>query len=108
MHSGRPSFRRKLSTRSSSRRLRQLSKLEPVPEKSDDIRSENPNPWILSTDKGPNLQLVAGTLAGGPPAATVSRDVSFCPTWKQKPHSHLLLPMVRCYRKPSSSPLDPS
>ncbi|MED6149766.1 hypothetical protein PIB30_065742 [Stylosanthes scabra] len=46
-------------------------------------------------------RLVAGTLAGGPPAATVSRDVSSCPTWKQKPHRHLLLPMVRCRRKPS-------
>ncbi|MED6111141.1 hypothetical protein PIB30_049716, partial [Stylosanthes scabra] len=23
----------------------------------------------------------------GPPAATVSRDVSLCPTWKQRPHS---------------------
>ncbi|MED6211389.1 hypothetical protein PIB30_073227 [Stylosanthes scabra] len=33
------------------------------------------------------LKLVAGTLAGGPPAATVSRDVSLCPTWKQRPHS---------------------
>ncbi|MED6208578.1 hypothetical protein PIB30_046582 [Stylosanthes scabra] len=43
-----------------------------------------------------------------PPAATVSRDVSFCPTWKQKPHRHLLLPMVRCCRKPSFGPLDPS
>ncbi|MED6218122.1 hypothetical protein PIB30_024002 [Stylosanthes scabra] len=32
-------------------------------------------------------RLVAGTLAGGPPAATVSRDVSLCPTWKQRPHS---------------------
>ncbi|MED6128581.1 hypothetical protein PIB30_099315 [Stylosanthes scabra] len=26
-------------------------------------------------------------MAGGPPAATVSRDVSLCPTWKQRPHS---------------------
>ncbi|MED6183365.1 hypothetical protein PIB30_037196, partial [Stylosanthes scabra] len=52
--------------------------------------------------------LVAGTLARGPPAATVSRDVNLCPTWKQRPHRHLLLPMVRCCRKPSSSPLDPS
>ncbi|MED6175435.1 hypothetical protein PIB30_078275 [Stylosanthes scabra] len=31
--------------------------------------------------------LVAGTLAGGPPATTVSRDVSLCPKWKQRPHS---------------------
>ncbi|MED6172143.1 hypothetical protein PIB30_047363 [Stylosanthes scabra] len=31
--------------------------------------------------------LVAGTLAGGPPAATISRDISLCPTWKQRPHS---------------------
>ncbi|MED6126090.1 hypothetical protein PIB30_074993 [Stylosanthes scabra] len=31
--------------------------------------------------------LVAGTMAGGPPAATVSRDISLCPTWKQRPHS---------------------
>ncbi|MED6224884.1 hypothetical protein PIB30_088415, partial [Stylosanthes scabra] len=31
-------------------------------------------------------RLVAGTLAGGPPAATVSRDVSSCPMWKQEPH----------------------
>ncbi|MED6197550.1 hypothetical protein PIB30_057454 [Stylosanthes scabra] len=26
-------------------------------------------------------------MAEGPPAATVSRDVSLCPTWKQRPHS---------------------
>ncbi|MED6196896.1 hypothetical protein PIB30_051654 [Stylosanthes scabra] len=26
-------------------------------------------------------------MAGGPPATTVSRDVSFCPMWKRKPHS---------------------
>ncbi|MED6134291.1 hypothetical protein PIB30_035664 [Stylosanthes scabra] len=31
--------------------------------------------------------LVAGTLARGPPVATVSCDVSLCPTWKQRPHS---------------------
>ncbi|MED6218386.1 hypothetical protein PIB30_026349 [Stylosanthes scabra] len=36
-----------------------------------------------------------------PPAATVSRDVSSCPMWKQEPHRHLLLPMVRCCHKPS-------
>ncbi|MED6184214.1 hypothetical protein PIB30_045316 [Stylosanthes scabra] len=46
-------------------------------------------------------RLVAGTLAGGPPAATISRDVSSCPTWKQEPHRQLLLPMVRCCHKPS-------
>ncbi|MED6109829.1 hypothetical protein PIB30_037137 [Stylosanthes scabra] len=45
--------------------------------------------------------LVAGTLAGGPPATTVSRDVSLCPTWKTKTPQRLLLPMVRCRRKPS-------
>ncbi|MED6117623.1 hypothetical protein PIB30_111650, partial [Stylosanthes scabra] len=28
-----------------------------------------------------------------PLVATVSRDVSSCPTWKQEPHRHLLLPM---------------
>ncbi|MED6157202.1 hypothetical protein PIB30_021195 [Stylosanthes scabra] len=38
-------------------------------------------------------RLVAGTLAGGPPTTTVSRDVSSCPTWKQEPHRHLLLLM---------------
>ncbi|MED6183521.1 hypothetical protein PIB30_038643 [Stylosanthes scabra] len=59
-------------------------------------------------EQDPSKRLVAGTLAGGPPAATVSRDVNLCPTWKQRPHRHLLLPMVRCCRKPSSSPLDPS
>ncbi|MED6146999.1 hypothetical protein PIB30_039957 [Stylosanthes scabra] len=26
-------------------------------------------------------------MAEGPPAATISRDVSLCPTWKQRPHS---------------------
>ncbi|MED6217146.1 hypothetical protein PIB30_015046 [Stylosanthes scabra] len=36
-----------------------------------------------------------------PPAATVSRDVSPCPTWKQEPHKHLLFPMVRCCHNPS-------
>ncbi|MED6147502.1 hypothetical protein PIB30_044547 [Stylosanthes scabra] len=34
----------KLSTSDSSRLLRKLSKLEPVPEKSDNIRNENPQP----------------------------------------------------------------
>ncbi|MED6208844.1 hypothetical protein PIB30_048993 [Stylosanthes scabra] len=50
--------------------------------------------------------LVAGTLAGGPPAATVSRDVSSCPTWKREPHRHLLVPMVRCRRLRVDSPPD--
>ncbi|MED6224611.1 hypothetical protein PIB30_085812 [Stylosanthes scabra] len=35
---------RKLDARPSSRILRQPSKLEPVPKKSDNIRSENPQP----------------------------------------------------------------
>ncbi|MED6150029.1 hypothetical protein PIB30_068214 [Stylosanthes scabra] len=35
---------RKLDARHSSRILRQPSKLEPVPEKSDNVRSENPQP----------------------------------------------------------------
>ncbi|MED6161048.1 hypothetical protein PIB30_057090, partial [Stylosanthes scabra] len=34
----------KLVTRHSTRILRQPSKLEPVPEKSDNVRSENPQP----------------------------------------------------------------
>ncbi|MED6223258.1 hypothetical protein PIB30_072282 [Stylosanthes scabra] len=34
-------------------------------------------PSVITQEK-----LVAGTLAGGPPAATVSRDISLCPTWK--------------------------
>ncbi|MED6201871.1 hypothetical protein PIB30_099435, partial [Stylosanthes scabra] len=32
-------------------------------------------------------RLVAGTMAEGPPGATVSRDVSLCPTWKQRRHN---------------------
>ncbi|MED6192487.1 hypothetical protein PIB30_010422 [Stylosanthes scabra] len=124
--------------------LRQLSKLEPVPEKSDKYRSygELTRSVIIANPTNPELaldnhrsyfpggpffpapivndlssyqyiyggsllilktkpRLVAGTLAGGPPAATVSRDVSSYPTWKQEPHRHLLLPMLRCRHKPS-------
>ncbi|MED6155447.1 hypothetical protein PIB30_005299 [Stylosanthes scabra] len=39
------------------RTLRRPSKLEPVPEKSDNIYGVRiPNPWILSTDKASKLQ----------------------------------------------------
>ncbi|MED6163055.1 hypothetical protein PIB30_076316 [Stylosanthes scabra] len=38
------------------RMLRQLSKLEPVPEKSEIYGMRIPNPWILSTDKVPKPQ----------------------------------------------------
>ncbi|MED6125881.1 hypothetical protein PIB30_072818 [Stylosanthes scabra] len=41
----------------------------------------------ISRPRSLKPRLVAGTLAGGPPAATVSRDVSLYPTWKQRPHS---------------------
>ncbi|MED6223829.1 hypothetical protein PIB30_077920 [Stylosanthes scabra] len=44
-------------------------------------------PWVITQEKYKKSKLVAGTLAGGPPAATVSRDVSLCPTWKQRPSS---------------------
>ncbi|MED6178377.1 hypothetical protein PIB30_107047, partial [Stylosanthes scabra] len=37
-------IRTSLDTRCAPRMPRQLSKLEPVPEKSDNIRSENPQP----------------------------------------------------------------
>ncbi|MED6111722.1 hypothetical protein PIB30_054951 [Stylosanthes scabra] len=57
----------------------------------------DPNPDRSGTSSGqPSFVLPRRTILpspGGPPAATVSRDVSFCPTWKQKPHRHLLLPM---------------
>ncbi|MED6140140.1 hypothetical protein PIB30_090207 [Stylosanthes scabra] len=36
--------------------LRQLSKLEPVPEKPEIYGMRIPNPWILSTDKAPKPQ----------------------------------------------------
>ncbi|MED6132744.1 hypothetical protein PIB30_021716 [Stylosanthes scabra] len=56
----------------------------------------NPTDPELALDN--HRSLVAGTLAEGPPATTVSRDVSSCPTWKQEPHRHLLLPMNRFKR----------
>ncbi|MED6133682.1 hypothetical protein PIB30_030443 [Stylosanthes scabra] len=48
--------------------------------------------------------LVAGTLARGSLTATVSRDVSQCPTWKQRPLRHLLLPMLKCKLESKSVP----
>ncbi|MED6211831.1 hypothetical protein PIB30_077362 [Stylosanthes scabra] len=107
---------RKLDTRCSSRMLRQHSKLEPVPEKSDNIWSYGEltrsvvvaYPDRSSTSTG--LPSVGSRDVGWrPPAATISRDVNPSPTWKQRSHRHLLPPMVRCCRKPSFSPyLDPS
>ncbi|MED6127382.1 hypothetical protein PIB30_087612, partial [Stylosanthes scabra] len=44
LHSGRLGLLEKLDVRPSSRILRQPSKLEPVPEKFDNVRSENPQP----------------------------------------------------------------
>ncbi|MED6177830.1 hypothetical protein PIB30_101731 [Stylosanthes scabra] len=44
LHSGRLGLLEKLDVQPPSRILRQPSKLEPVPEKSDNVRSENPQP----------------------------------------------------------------
>ncbi|MED6122072.1 hypothetical protein PIB30_036304 [Stylosanthes scabra] len=44
-------------------------------------------PRVITRELCKESKLVAGTMAGGPPASTGSRDVSLCPTWKQRPHS---------------------
>ncbi|MED6171982.1 hypothetical protein PIB30_045845 [Stylosanthes scabra] len=43
-------------------------------------------PRVITQEIYKKSKLVAGTMAGVPPAATVSRDVILCPTWKQRPH----------------------
>ncbi|MED6218895.1 hypothetical protein PIB30_030785 [Stylosanthes scabra] len=47
--------------------------------------------------KSEPMELKVGSRDAGrrPLAATISRDVSSCPTWKQEPHRHLLLPMFK-------------
>ncbi|MED6171986.1 hypothetical protein PIB30_045904 [Stylosanthes scabra] len=117
LRSGRLGILEKLDVRPPSRILRQPFKLEPVPEKSGYgeltrlVIIANPTDPELALDnhrsyfhRGPFFPVpIVGSRDAGrrPPAAIVSRDVSSCPTWKQEPHRHLLLPMVRCCHKPS-------